>query len=94
MLIPAVGALHNFIRIHDAGDEARDLRGNSPHREASGSSLHNFTSDPVSPREIAPEELGIQITAEERARASARRDAIAKAMWVNYVAYNATDGEE
>jgi hypothetical protein len=91
MLVPAVAALHNFIRIHDVADEARNFGENTLHREDSGS-LHNFTSE--EPREMLPEELGMQVTAEERARASTRRDAIAKAMWDDYVAYTAAHADE
>jgi hypothetical protein len=94
-LIAAVGALHNFLRIHDQDDDARDLGNDGPslQREGSQSSFDNFVEG-IEPREISPEELGMNITEEERARASARRDAIAQQMWVDYLAYRARHGRD
>ncbi|KAJ7123469.1 hypothetical protein C8R44DRAFT_735117 [Mycena epipterygia] len=93
MLIPAIGALHNFLHIHDGSDDAEDLSNdasNTPQREGSGR-LEEFIE--VEPREISAEELGWNISDEERARASARRDRIAKQMWDDYVALLADRGE-
>ena len=93
MLVPAIGALHNFVRIHDRDDNAEDLANdaeNAPRREDS-SHLEDFVS--TGPREITPEELGMHISDEERARASARRDRIANQMWADYVTYLAAHGE-
>jgi hypothetical protein len=93
-LIAAIGALHNFLRIHDQDDDAGDL-GNGPsiHREGSRGSIDDFIED-AEPRVISEEELGMNITEEERARASARRDAIAQQMWVDYLAYRARHGQD
>jgi hypothetical protein len=88
-LVPAIAALHNFLRVHDSDDNALDLGSTgeatsqgSMQREGSGS-LEDFFN--YEPREISPEELGISITAAERARASARRDRIAQRMWEDYL---------
>jgi hypothetical protein len=86
--------LHNFLRIHDQTDDARDLGDNTLTREGSSSSANFAQNDVVEPHEIAPEELGMQITDEERARASDRRDRIAKQMWEDYQVYLAEHREE
>ena len=92
-LIPAISALHNFLRIHDRTDEAHDLGSNNTlHREGSGSISSFVTEDIAEQEEIAPEELGMQISEAEKARASARRDRIAQQMWDDYVAYTAEHG--
>lgn len=91
----AIGALHNFIRVHDAADEARDLAADGapaaapPRRE---DSVQDFVGD--EPREILPEELGMDISAAERERASACRDRIAEQMWQDYLTCLADRGEE
>ncbi|KAJ7085991.1 hypothetical protein B0H15DRAFT_782549, partial [Mycena belliarum] len=85
--IPAIGALHNFLRIHDASDDAEDLAemdDDSPERREARR-LSDFIER--EPREISAEELGWNIPPEERVRAAARRDKIAKQMWVDYLAY-------
>lgn len=81
MLIPALGAIHNFISIHDPTDYFAldsESRNNNPQSASSSRSREpqNVTPD----REV----LGSDITAEERLRAGARRDAIANAMWEDY----------
>jgi hypothetical protein len=87
--------LHNFICVHDAADEAQDLTPDGPppavplRRE---DSVQDFVGD--EPRGISPEELGMDISAEERERASARRDCIAEQMWKDYLACLAERGEE
>ncbi|KAF7351974.1 putative nuclease HARBI1-like protein [Mycena venus] len=86
MLIPAIGALHNFLRIHDRTDEAQDLGVHELQREGS-SSFTDFIQDHAEPRQILPEELGMQINDAECTRASNRRDRIAQKMWEDYQAY-------
>jgi hypothetical protein len=62
--VSVIGALHNFICVHDAADDARDLAPDGPpsaaplHHE---DSVQDFVGD--EPREI-PEELGMDISAE------------------------------
>jgi len=73
--IPAMGILHNFIRIHDPYDEARDRRGSSMSASATGETHQQQL-----------EELGFEITIEERDRAGGQRDRIAKRMWIDYQA--------
>ena len=68
----ALAALHNFIRIHDPDDNAQD--------EDDYEEDHNLRS----PVEIHAEHLGGHISQAEKDRASAKRDAIATAMWVDY----------
>ena len=80
MLIPALGAVHNFISIHDPTDTfAQDSRNSLQ----SPSSQSRF-GEPQNATLTNAEVLGSDITAEERRRAGARRDAIANAMWKDY----------
>jgi hypothetical protein len=82
--VSSIGALHNFIRIHDPSDNATT---ESVDREISiASGTHSVEEGPGQPREISQEELGFQITNEEKERAEARRDRIAKKMWDDYQA--------
>jgi hypothetical protein len=86
--------LHNFVRVHDAADDARDLAADGPPPAAPlrrEDSVQDFVGD--EPREISPEELGMDISAEERERASARRDRIAEQMWKDYLICLAERGE-
>ena len=71
----ALAALHNFIRTFDPDDLAED------------DDIEDSFHDEDLPEEIpiTPENLGTHISAEERARASQKRDQIAKAMWRDYV---------
>ena len=62
MFVSSVGALHNFIWIHDPSNRAEEIQ----HRGVQSS--HN-TQEPEHPCEISWEELGIQITDAERRRA-------------------------
>lgn len=84
MFIPALGGIHNFIRIYDPSDE--DLQqsqkegGNTGHSQTTEREGQDFED----PRVITPEELGLDITAEERRRALKCRDIIAKQMWIDY----------
>ncbi|KAF8174429.1 hypothetical protein K438DRAFT_2049051 [Mycena galopus ATCC 62051] len=85
----------NFIRVHDATDDARDLAADNPPSAAPlrrEDSVQDFVDD--EPRKISPEELGMDISAEERERASARQDCIADQMWKDYLACLAERGEE
>jgi hypothetical protein len=87
--------LHNFIRVHDAADDARDLAADGPPPAAPlrrEDSVQDFVGDEL--REISAEELGMDISAEERERASARRDCIAEQMWKDYLSCLAERGEE
>ena len=71
----AMAALHNFIRIYDPDDLAEE--------DDNTDDDEDHIPPPQIP--ITPENLGHHITAAERARAAERRDAIAKAMWEDYV---------
>jgi hypothetical protein len=93
--VSAIGALHNFIRVHDATDDAQDLAADGPPSAAPlrhEDSVQDFVGD--EPREISLEELGMDISAEEREWASARWDCIAEQMWKNYLACLAERGEK
>ena len=68
----ALAALHNFIHIHDPDDNAQD--------EDDYEEGHNLQSR----IEIHVEHLGGYISQAEKDRASAKREAIATAMWVDY----------
>jgi hypothetical protein len=94
MLVAAIAALHNFIRIHDGEDNADSLGPESDGSQrvgAESSSLDAFVD--LEPREIAPEELGMYISEEEKVRAAARRDRIKDQMWADYVEYLAAHPE-
>jgi hypothetical protein len=71
LIVSALSVLHNFIRTHDPDDlvEEEDENHGARHQERN------------------PHEADLQrnITAEERDRATARRDRIAAAMWADYV---------
>jgi hypothetical protein len=71
MFVPAMGALHSFIRIYDPDDMDDDVSNEVERR-----------SPPVQPGD-----LGGNISRAEQTRASTRRDEIAKAMWAQYVEY-------
>ncbi|KAJ7659058.1 hypothetical protein DFH06DRAFT_904875, partial [Mycena polygramma] len=92
MFIAAIGALHNFVHIHDGDDDAQDLGANDAPGREEARRLNGFIEE--DPREISPEELGWDIPDEETVRASARRDRIANQMWVDYVQYLRDHGEE
>lgn len=88
--VPALAALHNFIRKHDPNDNGEDLgadmvwlgstgQGSGPQNdEVTGTSVNGT-------EEIREEDLGTGITPAEREQAIKRRDNIAKAMWVDYL---------
>lgn len=70
-LVPAICVLHNFIRVHDPNDDV------------------NITEVYLSrraPRRTA-QDFSTQISNQEKARANARQDEIAKGMWRQYQEY-------
>ncbi|KAF8153669.1 hypothetical protein BJ912DRAFT_868623, partial [Pholiota molesta] len=73
----AIAALHNFIRIHDPDDLARE------DSDDSDSESEGIPNQPEIP--ITPETLGGHISQAEKNRANAKRDQIARAMWEDYV---------
>lgn len=81
---PAMAALQNFIHIHDPTDTARDMvqRQSSTGSLAPGPGTEDDQPDQMDEERYG--ELGLDITPAERARASERRDTIAKAMWADY----------
>ncbi|KAJ3791475.1 hypothetical protein GGU11DRAFT_655999, partial [Lentinula aff. detonsa] len=81
-LVPALGAVHNFIRVKDPADYARGIQ-NKP------AELHIIQAmeDEDMGEEAEDGELGGRVSPAERRRALAKRDAIAKAMWDDYVKY-------
>jgi len=75
----AIAGLHNFVRRWDPDDLAEDDGDDDFHE-------HDFENHVLPPQiPIAPENLGGQITAAERAQASAKRDEIANIMWADYI---------
>jgi len=87
MFIPALAAIHNFVGIHDQ-DQMNSLSGNQMPNSRSRSSQaeSSVAGAGTEPRIITEEELGFNITAEEKQRANDRRDRIAEEMWVDYQA--------
>ena len=83
----AIAALHNFIRTWDPDDLATgdDDLDDSDSTPDDLTSTHSIS--------ISPENLGGHITAAEKARASAKRDEIAKAMWEDYLEERHIRGE-
>ncbi|CAK5266818.1 unnamed protein product [Mycena citricolor] len=84
-LVPAIAALHNFIRIHEPLDDfsaPQQPAASSVPLSRSTSSIDSFMQD--EPRDILPEELGMEISAAECRRAELRRDTIAQKMWEDY----------
>lgn len=72
----ALAVLHNFIRTFDPSDLAEE--------DDDEDEVFDDNSLP-SEIPITPENLGTHISPEERARASEKRDQIAKQMWDDYV---------
>ncbi|KIK95843.1 hypothetical protein PAXRUDRAFT_74213, partial [Paxillus rubicundulus Ve08.2h10] len=70
-LVPALCVLHNFIHVHDPYD------------------AENISEDGVEPsthqRQWIPADFGHTITQADQTRAGEKWDAIAKAMWAQYV---------
>jgi hypothetical protein len=73
----ALAVLHNFIRIFDPDDLAEE--------EEDLGNIEDFTNNLPPEIPITPENLGRHISPAERVRAGEKRDAIAKAMWVDYI---------
>ncbi|KAJ3791630.1 hypothetical protein GGU11DRAFT_650832, partial [Lentinula aff. detonsa] len=81
-IVPALAAIHNFIKSMDPGDQ--------------GYRIHSSTLDVQMSQESAQMvdtnddgELGTTVTTAERRQANERRDAIAQAMWNDYITYTA-----
>jgi hypothetical protein len=73
--VPALCALHNFIRVYDPRDIPDDDElGDQNHDGSNGQNASGFG------------ELGKNITRAERNRAERRQDEIAQAMWKSYQA--------
>lgn len=89
MFIPALAAVHNFVGIHDRDRDNSTDQTNSRSLTRAGS----LTGGTPEPRVITEEELGFNVTAEEKQRATERRDRIAKQMWVDYQAELRRRGE-
>ena len=83
MFVPALGSIHNFIRIYDPSDEAVQ-----PWRAVTARAAKQQQSPAPNPHAephvITAAELGIDITPVERQRAADRRDRLAEQMWVDY----------
>ena len=90
MFVPALGAVHNFVSVHDR-DRYNSYRPDPPtgSQEGGPSAAETIPETGV----ITEEELGFNITAEERQRAIERRDQIARQMWVDYQAELRRRGE-
>ncbi|KAF8151408.1 hypothetical protein B0H34DRAFT_664624, partial [Crassisporium funariophilum] len=80
MFVGALGGVHNYVRIYNPSDNIESWTNNTETR-AGSSTTHRA---PQEPRQIAAEQLGINITAEEQQRASDRRDHMAQEMWRDY----------
>ena len=82
---PALGALHNYIHIHDPDDDAHE-------DDDYDSDAEEYSCAPPD-RPLHPEDLGQHISEEEKDWATERRDAIAMAMWENYIEEQCHRGE-
>lgn len=81
-LVPALGAVHNYIRVKDPADYARGIRSPRAERRISRTIRNRDMEDMEEDGE-----LGDRISLAERKRAMEKRDQIAKAMWDDYIAY-------
>ena len=79
MFVSSVGALHNFIQLHDPSDSTEEIQ-----HDGRVQLSHNTTQEPEHPCEISQEELGFQITDAERRQAVEKHDQIAKEMREDY----------
>ncbi|KAK0430221.1 hypothetical protein EV421DRAFT_1721825, partial [Armillaria borealis] len=79
--IPALAALHNFIRDHDPDDKAQDL--GEADEEDPIPCQRSPSNATLRPNHV----VNMNITNKERDRASAHRDHIAMKMWDNYQMY-------
>ena len=94
MFVPALSVVHNFVSTHDQDREnafGANLATGS--QATAGSSSTTNPGLGIEPRIITEGELGFNITAEEKRRATERRDTIAKSMWVDYQAELRRRGE-
>ena len=83
MFVPALAAVHNFVSVHDRDrDDMHQMNSPTGSQQARSSSAGTQTEPCI----ITEEELGFNVTAEEKRRANERRDRIAKQMWVDYQA--------
>ncbi|KAE9389103.1 hypothetical protein BT96DRAFT_835393, partial [Gymnopus androsaceus JB14] len=82
-LVPALAAVHNFICSKDPSDIGYGIGGVAAEHQIA-QALRDREEDMDEDEEG---ELGSTVTAVERRRALERRDAIAKEMWDDYVAY-------
>jgi hypothetical protein len=90
MFVPALAAVHNFISVHDR-DQDNTYQTNSP--TGSQQARSSTAGTRTEPCIITEEELGFNVTAEEKKRAIERRDRIARQMWVDYQAELRRRGE-
>ncbi|KAJ3994047.1 hypothetical protein F5050DRAFT_1576427, partial [Lentinula boryana] len=84
-LVPALGAIHNFIHQVDPNDLAWNIRSTVTERQISAEVDEGL--------QIGNEEdgeLGSTVTTAERRHANARRDTIAEQMWNDYLAYTSS----
>ena len=77
--VPALGGVHNFLRIHDPSDEDLGQWGHDSTRLTG-----TVTEESQATHTIPAEVLGFDISEDERTRASERRDHIARQMWEDY----------
>jgi hypothetical protein len=70
-LVSALAALHNILRIYDPDDRVID---------------DDFIPDVCDNSQVYSERIERTLSAEERGRATKRRDDIAQAMWRDYMA--------
>ena len=82
MFVAALGALHNFIRIHDPSEDFF-LNQRSQSQVLSHTDQNHISQEHHT---ITEEQMGNSITIQERNKASNWRDCIAKEMWQDYQA--------
>jgi hypothetical protein len=83
--IPALGGIHNFIRIHDPSDHTlQQWRREEPSTTRDALANNSESESSVQLHEIQPDNLGFEVTCEERDRAAAQRDIIAEQIWDDY----------
>ena len=88
MFVPALSMVHNFVSTHDQDRENAFIWSNlaTGSQATAGSSSMTNPGLGIEPRIITEGELGFNITAEEKRRATERCNTIAKSMWVDYQA--------
>jgi len=82
---PALGAIHNYICIHNPDDDV--------HEDEDYDSDAEECSQAPPDGPLCLEDLGQHISKEEKDRATERQDAMAIAMWGNYVEEQHCRGE-